>query len=642
MKLFSKWLLLAAASVAVFGSCDDSEEIFIPPVEEEAISVSPKTANVSSRGGDVYAMVTSSGEWEMTGEGDGYVTPSATKGKDGEVVTFTVKANDTEVDKVFSYEFTCGEKKANFTINLMHKASEEVPELSLTYVDGANAFEAEGGNVSVLVTSSETWTLEGTSEFVTPSVTEGQDGEEVVFAVAANETTEERTAEYTFKMGELQEVFQISQKGRVVRLEILSDTDVHLDFHAKEKLMVSVATDMLPEELTAEITAQGDWITFNTTRPIDGGAALYFDIQQNTTIDARVADIVIKGQKGGEAAMKVTQLPQSVISVEQPFYYADVEASNLDIPVTANVEFDVTFDAAQTWITYNGYTDGALHFAIEALGDTDRSIDITLTEKNVPEGIEPLVTVVKIKQNRSALISKVADMRQSRAYFKYLTSGRALRDLKKLSFEMLVNIQDVRQNGEVSTLMGRYNEFLLCMGDESDSSVAWNQLVLKTKTTTTTDASLILKDVNRWYHIAVTYNGTKAKFYIDGKMVYEGECETSNRGVSFDKTFSGSEFNYNRAFWIGYSYDETRYFPGYMSEVRIWNRDLQPDEILAENHFYQVEDPTNADGLVAYWKLNEGKGGEFGELIKRNKMVAEHKQGGSYVGGINWIDTRIP
>ncbi len=640
MKLFSKWLLLAAASVAVFGSCDDSKEIFIPPVEEEAISVSPKTANVSSRGGEVYAMVTSSGEWEMTGEGDGYVTPSATKGKDGEVVTFTVKANDTELDKVFSYVFTCGEKTANYTINLMHKASEEVPELSLTYVGGANMFEAEGGKVSVLVTSSDSWTLSGTSDFVTPSATEGQDGAEVEFTVAANETVDERTAEYVFTMGELKETFLISQKGHVVHLEILSDKDVHIDFHAKEKLMVSVSTDMLPEELSAEITTTGDWITFNTTRPIDGGAALYFDIQENTTIEVRVADIVIKGQKGGEAAMKVTQMPKSVISVEQPFYYAETEASNLDIPVTANVEFDVTFDQSQTWVTYNGYTNGALHFAIEALGDTDRSIDITLTEKNVPDGIQPVVTVVKIKQNRSALISKVADMRQSRAYFKYLSSGRVLRDLKKLTLEALVNIQDMRQNGDVSTLLGRRDDFLLSMGDDEDTSIPWNQLVLRTKYTTTTDASLILKDVNRWYHIAVTFNGSKAKFYIDGKMVYEGECKTSNRGASFDKTFGGAE--YTPVFWIGYSYDETRYFPGYMSEVRIWNRDLQPDEILAENHFYQIEDPTHADGLVAYWKLDEGSGSAFNEKVKRNHLVVEHLEGGSFVAGVNWIDTRIP
>jgi hypothetical protein len=59
-------------------------------------------------------------------------------------------------------------------------------------------------------------------------------------------------------------------------------------------------------------------------------------------------------------------------------------------------------------------------------------------------------------------------------------------------------------------------------------------------------------------------------------------------------------------FWIGHSYNRDRWFDGEMSECRIWNKVLTQEEINAKNHFYQVE--PGAEGLVAYWKFDEGVG----------------------------------
>ncbi len=45
---------------------------------------------------------------------------------------------------------------------------------------------------------------------------------------------------------------------------------------------------------------------------------------------------------------------------------------------------------------------------------------------------------------------------------------------------------------------------------------------------------------------------------------------------------------------------------GKISEVRIWNKTLTEAEINEATHFYTVD--TSSEGLVAYWKFDEGAG----------------------------------
>ena len=76
-------------------------------------------------------------------------------------MAFTVKANDKEEDQVFTYTFACGKKTAPFKITLKKKASETEEQLELFYAEESNIIPREGGKVTVLVTSSGAWTLEG-------------------------------------------------------------------------------------------------------------------------------------------------------------------------------------------------------------------------------------------------------------------------------------------------------------------------------------------------------------------------------------------------------------------------------------------------------------------------------------------------
>ena len=270
----SKIFLFTAAALALCGACDDSDDKVDPSTTEDKISVSPMEGVVGSKGGDVSAMVTSSGAWTLEGAENAYVLPSAVKGKDGDIVAFTVKANDKEEDQVFTYTFTCGKKTASFKITLKKKASETEEQLELFYADGANILSCEGGKVTVLVTSSGAWTLEGESDFVTPSATSGEDGAEIVFEVDPNETEEERSANYVFKMGSKEVEFQIVEKGETGEtIEITSKSEMRLAYTAVERLAVELTTNVNYRNLTAEIVSETEgWLTYTIARPTEGGA----------------------------------------------------------------------------------------------------------------------------------------------------------------------------------------------------------------------------------------------------------------------------------------------------------------------------------------------------------------------------------
>lgn len=643
--------MYAASALLLCGACDDSEKNVEPRPQEDAISVNPKEAAVSSKGGEVSAMVTSTGLWSLQGDGEGFVTPSADQGKDGDVVTFTVSPNDQETDRIFTYTFTCGTKSTPFKITLKKMAPQAEELLEIFYPEESNMLPREGGKVTVLVTSSGQWSLDGEYDFVKPSITSGEDGAEVEFVVSPNETDQEKIADYTFRMGEKEVPFRITVKGADPEsIEITSKTEMKLAYTADDRVAVTLKTNVNYRDLSAEIAGADDgWLTWSIARPTENGAetdvTAYFAVKQNDGETAREATVKIKGLRSGEATLKITQMFKPQLEAEKQAYFLSVDEQKLEIPVTANIEFDVNLaESGNGWLTYDNYSDGVLHFSVAALEGSDaRECVVTLTEKNAPDNAEPQTLQITVTQKPKGLIECVADMRKSRTYFESFKNSGALSNMKESgTMEALVNIQDVRAAGSISTIMGIEGKFLLRMGDVG---VAWNQLQLATYSGNKTDASLTLDETNKWYHIAVTWSGINLNFYIDGKLIYTTFLSLYS-GLDFAVAYRGYESEYSRAFWIGYSYNADRYFPGYMSEVRIWNRALSEEEINSENHFYSV--PVDSNGLVGYWKLNEGSGySVIDSSPSGNNMSGEHDvrtQGNNQVGkmGLNYVEMSLP
>lgn len=109
-------------------------------------------------------------------------------------------------------------------------------------------------------------------------------------------------------------------------------------------------------------------------------------------------------------------------------------------------------------------------------------------------------------------------------------------------------------------------------------------------------------NTGQWYTISLTFDGSTYRMYVDG--VKDAELAGS-KGTVFQRLELGmSWFDSGTA---GTSYPFKQRFLGRIAEIRLWNRPLTTSEL-------QIGicgvDPAS-EGLVAYWKLNDGEGAVF-------------------------------
>lgn len=96
-----------------------------------------------------------------------------------------------------------------------------------------------------------------------------------------------------------------------------------------------------------------------------------------------------------------------------------------------------------------------------------------------------------------------------------------------------------------------------------------------------------------WSHVAAVRQGASARLWINGLD------ETYIAGSHIDPAYSAS-----RAATISSTY-APEVFDGYISEVRVWDYARTESEIKAD---MSSELTGTEEGLVGYWKLNEGSG----------------------------------
>jgi len=110
--------------------------------------------------------------------------------------------------------------------------------------------------------------------------------------------------------------------------------------------------------------------------------------------------------------------------------------------------------------------------------------------------------------------------------------------------------------------------------------------------------SLNQLDVNVWNHIAVTYDGSAIRFYLNGQLDFENYVIDD-----FGDIWSGD-------FHIGQRGDGQYKFHGNIDDLAVLNRALSQEEIqfYMSNFFSNHVDISNAEDLLGYWNMNEGEG----------------------------------
>lgn len=99
--------------------------------------------------------------------------------------------------------------------------------------------------------------------------------------------------------------------------------------------------------------------------------------------------------------------------------------------------------------------------------------------------------------------------------------------------------------------------------------------------------------LNAWSHVAVTFDGTHIKFYINGLLDAVETSSATTNTTGNTPVFLGIQ---------GHNC-QCNHFQGKLDEIRMWNVARTPCEILS---YMKCEIPANATGLLANYHFNQG------------------------------------
>lgn len=287
-----------------------------------------------------------------------------------------------------------------------------------------------------------------------------------------------------------------------------------------------------------------------------------------------------------------------------------------------------TFPANELTITAGSVlsTDFTVYF--QDLNELDRELIYVLpvTIDNANIGVLQSARTMYYVFKGAALINVVADIEKNNVYVDWKKPD-VVNNMRQITAEALIRARNF--DNQLNTIMGIEGQFLIRIGD---SPIPSNQLQIATSNGNFTSSDLIIP-TNEWVHIAVTYDADakNVNVFINGKNLVSGslDCGSVNWGIPHSDESEGKP----RCFWIGYSYDNNRYLAGEIAECRVWNRILSANDINEKNHFYEVN--PDAEGLVAYWKFDEGSG-----VIIKDYSVNENHATAS--NPLKWTSVELP
>lgn len=340
--------------------------------------------------------------------------------------------------------------------------------------------------------------------------------------------------------------------------------------HYDNKLFISAASKSNNEMLIDETDSYTRQVMAEIAKPE----------AHDITVTFRVAPDLVEDYKTAYYDDEAIALPDGICRIDEP--KASILTGGVQsTPVTVTFENVLSLERKQKYV---------MPVTIESV----EGIDGVLRSSN---------TCYFIFRGAS-LINVVLDITDNRAWPEW-GDFNEVRNMYSFTMEALIN--PTKLNKTISTIMGIEDSFLIRLGDSGINP--WQLQVAGPLGSKVTVEDYQIP-TGAWTHVAVTFEcistyQSEVKIYLNGELVKTGTFYLSNVDFAIPHNDeSGSSFK--RCFWVGYSFSDERLFEGKLSELRLWNRVLTEEEINAENHFYRV-DP-ESEGLVAYWKLNDGVG----------------------------------
>lgn len=348
-----------------------------------------------------------------------------------------------------------------------------------------------------------------------------------------------------------------------------------------------------------------------TTTPITDDLLIKNDVVEATrTISSRLVmpaerDITITFEAQPEKAAQYNLIyGDNAFALPEEYY--DIPEKSITIK-----QGDVAGDDIVVNFTNTNELNSALRYVLP----------VTIAEANGIGVLESRRTVYFLFKG-AALINVVANIMEM--YFPVNWSAEAaavVSSMKTVTIEALVYSKDwvAGRDNPLSSVIGIEGKFLIRIGD-GDRPRDQLQMVAPGGNWPAPNAAPGLP-VNEWVHIAIVWDATTGEriYYQNGQVV-----ASSNSGAS-------GTVNLSSGCNIGKSYDNSRWLPGEISELRVWNIQRTAEEIAANPYYVNPSTP----GLVAYWRFNDGEG----------SAIKDHSPYGTNVTGTatpTWVPVELP
>ena len=218
----------------------------------------------------------------------------------------------------------------------------------------------------------------------------------------------------------------------------------------------------------------------------------------------------------------------------------------------------------------------------------------------------------------AALVNCAANL--SHNYLKLTAPAPALGSMSQVTVECTVKVDEFGKL--ISTICGIEGKFLIRIGD---AGIPDDQIQLATSNGNVSDAAWKVP-IGEWVHIALTYDSSDGATNVYFNGVKKGNTQMHQYKAPVN--WNAYDSSQGDLFFVGKSYNDDRWLEGDMCELRVWNRILSVEELNERNHAYFV--PVSSEGLVAYWKFDDGAGNVItdhvnGYNITANKALTWHE-----------------
>lgn len=333
---------------------------------------------VSSAGETIQVELRSNTAYEIEMPGVDWLRKNSSRSLSTYTHYFIVDPNETYDARSAVIRFIDRENGIEQTVTVTQMQRDAIVVAQNVYQIGV-----EGGALNFAVQANVDFTVSTNADWITQVEARGLTERMLCFEVTPNEGEEMREAVITLESGSVKQTIKVQQFGKMEEPFIDLSLQEYKVGNAGGTFQIDVRTNIeyqviIPDE---------SWIIETAY----DGITHFFEVLLNDTYDARTAEIrFVNTEKGIEKTVTVTQEALYDILIEQSSYEIGAEGGVLDLPLQANMDFEVT--TSEDWITQisaRGLTEQVLHFNVEENPQVkERTAIITISSPNVTHEIQ--------------------------------------------------------------------------------------------------------------------------------------------------------------------------------------------------------------------------------------------------------------